>query len=52
VACGGLRFFRIVEFLAGRAGTRPLTGTARYVLEASVQRWNEAASVFQPSRAA
>jgi hypothetical protein len=42
-AFGGLRFFRIVEFLASGGGAGPkLSPDARDVLEESAQRWNEA----------
>jgi hypothetical protein len=42
VAFGGLRFFRIVEFLVdGRDEGTPLSLDARDVLEESIRRWND-----------
>jgi hypothetical protein len=41
-AFGGLRFFRIVQFLANGGGASPeLSPGARDVLEESVQQWND-----------
>jgi hypothetical protein len=43
VAFGGLRFFRIVEFLPDNSGDGPrLSPDARDVIEETVHRWNEA----------